>query len=147
MVPLTSYLHTHYLFCLWTAYLTWSLCVSDYATQTTLQTRRKYSLLDTRGSVSKDPFFSEVGMRFVLWSWPFWCFQSKRLSSGGTKCVCVGGGRGRLFLLFTLNYFSFYGQRAEISENTFFSRSGFFFLIRPEFSLSHWGLSGVLLVT
>lgn len=37
------------------------LChVSGYVTQTTLQTRRKYSLLDTRGSVSgkkKNPFF------------------------------------------------------------------------------------------
>ena len=31
--------------------------VSDYVTQTTLQTRRKYSLLDTRGSVSETSFF------------------------------------------------------------------------------------------
>ncbi len=40
------------------------LCrVSDYVTQTTLQTRRKYSLLDTRGSVSEKSFFFKVGER------------------------------------------------------------------------------------
>lgn len=43
------------------------LChVSGYVTQTTLQTRRKYSLLDTRGSVSgkkKKSLFLKVGER------------------------------------------------------------------------------------
>lgn len=41
----------------WRAYDLFLSYVSDYVTQTTLQTRRKYSLLDTRGSVSEKFFF------------------------------------------------------------------------------------------
>lgn len=41
----------------WCAYDLFLSYVSDYVTQTTLQTRRKYSLLDTRGLVSEMFFF------------------------------------------------------------------------------------------
>lgn len=88
------------------------LChVSGYVTQTTLQTRRKYSLLDTRGSVSgkkKKSLFLKVGERereknrhprgsnHKLF---FYCFQSKRLWIEAAKCVGL-----TLFLFSASNY-------------------------------------------